>query len=171
MGRGGGTPRLAVATAGYLKIWNCEASLYSARKGPKQNLISSVGAIESRVASNSESRQVQWRGLVVGGWGARGEHVTQVQPITDLLCRKWGGGTSGDEAFPLILKSRGVAAELPLAWCPLGGDAGSRQTCCPTVMRGSGEMSSCVGAVAPLLSSKSLFGLSQFRLSLQPASG
>lgn len=67
MGRGGGTPRLAVATAGYLKIWNCEASLYSARKDPKQNLISSVGAIESRVASNSESRQVQWRGLVVGG--------------------------------------------------------------------------------------------------------
>lgn len=54
--------------------------------------------------------------------------MTQVQPITDLLCRKWGSGTSGDEAFPHILKSRGVAAELPSAWCPLGGDAGSRQT-------------------------------------------
>lgn len=54
--RGHGTPRLGVATIGYLKIWNREASLYSARKGPKQNLISSVGAIESRVASNSKWR-------------------------------------------------------------------------------------------------------------------
>lgn len=69
VGRGGGTPRLGVATAGYLKIWTQEASLYSVRKGPKQNMISSVGATEPRVASNSESRQVQWRGLVVGGWG------------------------------------------------------------------------------------------------------
>lgn len=65
---------MAVATTDlewkpYPKIWNREASLYNSRKGPKQNLISSVGAIESRVASNSEARQVQWRGLVVGGWG------------------------------------------------------------------------------------------------------
>lgn len=34
--------------------------------------------------------------------------MTQAQPITDLLCRTWGGGTSGDEAFPHILKTRGV---------------------------------------------------------------
>lgn len=40
------------------------------------------------------------------GWvGARSEDVTQAQPITDLLCRKWGNGTSGDEAFPHILKT------------------------------------------------------------------
>lgn len=38
VGRGGGTPRLGVATAGYLKIWAREASLYSVRKGPKHNL-------------------------------------------------------------------------------------------------------------------------------------
>lgn len=62
---------MAVATTDYPKIWNREASLYNARKGLKQNLISSVGAIESRVASNSESRQVQWRRLVVGGWGGK----------------------------------------------------------------------------------------------------
>lgn len=68
-GRGGGISRLGVARAGYLKIWTWEASLYSARKGPKQHLISSVGEIEPRVASNSESRQVHWRGLEVGGWG------------------------------------------------------------------------------------------------------
>lgn len=97
--------------------------------------------------------------------------MTQAQPITDLLCRTWGGGTCGDEAFPHILKTRGVAAELPPAWCPLGGDAGSRQTCHPAVMGGRGEMFSGVGAVASLLSSKSLFSLSRFRLSLQPASG
>lgn len=68
VGRGGGTPRLGVATAGYLKIWTQEASLYSVRKGPKHNLISSVGATEPRVASNSESAAGALEGIG-GGWG------------------------------------------------------------------------------------------------------
>lgn len=46
-----------MTTTDYLEIWDQGVS-----KGRKQSLILCVSAVESRVVSNSESLDVQWRG-------------------------------------------------------------------------------------------------------------